>query len=229
MDYSNLVVILLLAFPIGMLHALDADHIVAVTGMVDKKGGMRKSILFCLNWAIGHSVTLLGIGAVIFLFSITIPDAVAAYAEFMVGLLLVVIGIGIGIDIFRKNIHLHFHQHDSKPVHAHWHAHHKSSKADHSHQHKAVLVGVLHGAAGYAPLIAIIPLTVNDSPWFALLYLLVFGMGVFISMLIVGGILGFILNDIAQRSTKVLNTFRAIIGAISIAVGGTLIYSVVPV
>lgn len=227
MDTYDLIVILLLAFPVGMIHALDADHIAAVTGMIDKKSGVGNSIRFCLNWAMGHSVTLLFIGALIFLFSINIPDSVAAYAEFFVGVLLLMIGIGIAIEFFRKDVHLHFHKHDDKPVHAHWHTHQGDVKNDHSHQHKAVLVGILHGAAGYAPLIAIIPFTLNDSPWFALLYFLVFGLGVFISMLIVGGVIGILLKDITNRSTRVMNVFRAIISTVAVSVGSILIFRVV--
>ncbi|MEJ2141387.1 MAG: sulfite exporter TauE/SafE family protein [Gammaproteobacteria bacterium] len=227
MESSNIIFILLLAFPIGMVHALDADHVVAVTGLVNRKSGITNSVVFCLNWAIGHSFTLLAIGAAIFLFSLSIPASMASYAEFTVGALLIVIGIGVARDIAKKDLHLHFHQHDNKPEHAHWHSHKDCSRKEHSHQHRAVMIGVLHGAAGYAPLIAVIPLTATDSPWFALLYLLIFGAGVFVSMLFVGGLLGIIFKQLSHKSDRIMNIFRGVIGIVSVALGSVLMFNVV--
>lgn len=227
MEYSNIVFVLLLAFPLGMLHALDADHVAAVTGMSDRCGSIKNSIRFCLNWALGHSLTLMFIGTIIFLFSIAIPESFSSYAEFLVGMLLVAIGIGLAMDIRRKNLHLHFHQHDNQLRHAHWHAHEKNIKDEHKHQHRAVLIGVLHGAAGYAPLIALIPLAANDSPWFAISYLLLFGAGVFVAMLLVGGVIGVVFRYLGKKSNMLMNLFRAVISAVSIFLGSALMVNVV--
>lgn len=226
MDYSHLIIILSLAFPIGMVHALDADHVAAVSGMVNHRNGILNSILFCLNWAIGHSVTLIVIGMLVFISSITIPASFSGYAEFMVGLMLILIGIGVARDIVKKDLHIHFHEHENKPRHAHWHSHQKDTKHEHGHHHRAVLIGVLHGAAGYAPLIAIIPVAASQSPWVAIAYLLVFGAGVFVAMLFVGGLLGVMFKRLNNRSGRLMNLFRSAISAVSIFIGSLLIVNV---
>ena len=162
MDSSNTLTILSLAFGLGLLHALDADHIMAVSGLAARRPSLRNSLRFCARWAIGHGLTLLLIGGAVLLLGMAIPEQFSALAEAFIGVVLIVIGIWILWDLLRSRAHLHFHDHDDLPRHAHWHAHHSHSiphnTDTHQHQHSAVLVGILHGAAGSAPLLALIPL-----------------------------------------------------------------------
>lgn len=230
MDYSNIIIILLLAFSVGMVHALDADHVIAVSSLACHKKTIRDGIRFCLNWTIGHSLTLLVIGVAVFVFGMTIPQSMSAWAEGFVGLLLILIGVGVLLDLRKNSMQLHFHRHDEGVVHAHWHSREHSTKehdAKEQNHHRAVLVGVLHGAAGSAPLLAVIPLTVVSSPWLGMLYLLIFSTGIFIAMLFVGGIIGSVFTRLHHGADRVLKILLTSLGSVSIIFGGMLIKSVV--
>ncbi|OOZ40502.1 hypothetical protein BOW53_07530 [Solemya pervernicosa gill symbiont] len=228
MGESSVVAILSLAFGLGLLHALDADHIAAVTGLASQEeGGRRQALRFSLMWALGHGLTLLLVGVAVILLGMAIPAQLSEWAETLVGVVLVVIGIGVLLDIRRENVHLHFHRHDSGLPHAHWHHHtpgreHRASH--HRHRHTPVLVGVLHGAAGSAPLLALLPMTQQQDPWLAMGYLLLFGVGVLASMLLFGGFVEHLFNHLKRRARRLLYLLRSVVGLFSIGLGGWLFY-----
>jgi nickel/cobalt exporter len=228
MDETSIIAVLTLAFGLGMLHALDADHVMAVSGLASTRPGLRTSLQFCAKWAIGHGLSLTAIGAAVFLFGMAIPSELSAVAESLVGIVLIGIGAWIVWNLFDQNAHLHFHQHDGLPNHAHWHVHNSHeqqppnqphSKDPHKHKHSALFVGVLHGTAGSAPLLALIPLAKMHSPWVGMAYLLFFGAGVILAMLIFGGLLGGIYTWLSRWGNQVVRTLRAIVAASSIGFG----------
>jgi ABC-type nickel/cobalt efflux system permease component RcnA len=218
-----------MAFGFGLLHALDADHVAAVSGLASTRPGFRNSLLFCARWALGHGVALLSIGAAVFFLGMAIPVELSHWAESMVGLVLIGIGLWILIELKRKHAHLHFHEHDAMPRHAHWHTHNKKvlkqhAESTHRHDHRAVLVGVLHGTAGSAPLLALIPLSKMGSPWLGFTYLLLFGFGVFVSMLIFGGVLGGLFSWLNRWGNQFVLALRSLVAVGSIGFGSFLLY-----
>ena len=229
--------IFILALGAGLLHALDADHIMAVTAIASKKLGMRAIVLLCLKWSLGHSAVLFIIGGAIFIFGLNIPHEISGYAEKGVALVLIVIGGWILRDLYKSHAHVHFHHHEGLTNHAHWHidelnekkvtqnssktqACSRDNNVEHKHDHKAVMVGVLHGFAGLAPLLVIIPMT-NQPVWLGLLYLFIFSLGVFVSMLIFGGALGKLLERLQGYGVVSINLVRGLIGLASIGLGMT--------
>lgn len=220
---ANSITILALAFAAGLLHALDADHVMAVTAIASKKFSMQKIISLCLKWSLGHGVILFGVGSLILIFGLNIPYELSQYAEKAVAIFLILIGAWILRDLYKKRLHIHFHHHDGLASHAHWHA--KNSKAinahtksAHRHEHKSTMVGMLHGMAGLAPLLAIVPMTTQPL-WLAIIYLLIFCAGIFLSMLVFGGVLGKFVSRLQKHSQPSISLIRGFIGVASISLG----------
>lgn len=225
--------VLFLAFGLGMLHALDADHIIAVTGLSsmgdadDRRLNKRQSLVFCSRWALGHGGALLLIGAAVYFLGMAIPKELSQVAESLVGVVLILLGVYVLWDMLRKRAHIHFHQHQGLPDHAHWHRHDQAKKTHkkdpHKHAHAPVLVGVLHGTAGSAPLLALLPLSQMSSPWVGFSYLMLFGLGVFLSMILFGGLLGHVFVWMKRWGNQFINGLRALVSMVSILYGTSLI------
>ena len=227
MEHTNILALLTLALGLGVVHALDADHIMAVSGLASTRANRRDSIRFCLRWAIGHAISLLTIGSCVFWLGAAIPQSLSQYAEHAIGLVLIVVGVIILVDLRRKNAHLHFHQHDGLPQHAHWHTHHVAELNHkphlHHHQHSAVIVGILHGTAGSAPLLVLVPLAKLGSAFYGLLYLLTFSFGVLATMLVFGGIIGGVYQWLSTLGTQSVRMLRLIIAFGSVLFGGYML------
>lgn len=223
MESPDLLTLISLAFGLGMLHALDADHIMAVSGLASTRISFRDSLHFCLRWAAGHGLALLIIGACVYLLGMAVPHNLSHYAESAIGIMLIMIGGWILWELKTKNAHLHFHRHDNFPEHAHWHKHHQHGKPHdqdpHSHQHGALIVGILHGTAGSAPLLVLIPLAQLGSPAYAFAYLVLFSAGVLLAMLLFGGFIGGVYHWLSKLGTRVVKSLRIIIAASAIIFG----------
>jgi len=214
--------ILSLAFGAGMLHALDADHIMTITSLSGSQNSFRSSMQYCSRWALGHGGVLVLFGAAVMLMGMIIPPALSHIAEVLVGVVLILIGLGIVVDIIRKRAHLHFHQHNQLLPHAHWHQHEfveQHNHTSHQHQHRAVFIGMLHGVAGSAPLLALLPMSQLRDPLTGLAYLLVFGVGTLVSMLLFGGVLGKSMRWLQRYGQKTIQTTRIIIAIGAIVFG----------
>ena len=245
MDFTGWAIIFL-AFGAGLLHALDADHIMAITAIASKKLGMKAIVRLCVNWSLGHGLVLFVFGSLILLLGLAIPVELSEYAEKFVAVLLIGIGGWVLKDLYKSRVHVHFHSHDGSMRHAHWHRHDSQTayntdvdkkisfnslinsgvkfkrlnthQHDHKHDHSAVMVGVVHGLAGLAPLLAIIPIS-NQPIWLGVVYLLIFCIGVFLSMLIFGGVLEKLLRHIQNYGAASVKVIRGLVGMTSIALG----------
>ena len=222
METGNVISILSLAFGLGIIHALDADHIMAVSGLASTRPDARNCLRFCLRWAVGHGTSLLLIGLLVFTLGLAIPHSLSHYAENAVGILLIAIGVWILWELIRSNAHLHFHKHDDLPEHAHWHQH--ADKNDHhndphAHKHSAVIVGLLHGTAGSAPLLVLIPMAQLESAWLGMGYLVLFSLGVLLAMLFFGGLLGKVYKSLSKWGNRAVHLLRLLIAMSAITFG----------
>jgi ABC-type nickel/cobalt efflux system permease component RcnA len=185
---SNLLTFLSVGFLLGLRHALDADHLAAVSTVLAERPSMRASGLVGFWWGVGHTLTLMLVGAVVLVSGVHIPEPFALLAESGVGLLLVVLGGTLALKLFRERWHLHRHVHDGEP-HVHLHSHHR--REDHAHPHWArqslrpLLIGMAHGAAGSAALMLVIVSNTSGIGQ-GLLYIAVFGFGSIAGMLVIG-------------------------------------------
>lgn len=218
---SYLITLLGLGFILGLKHALDADHVVAVSTIVSQTKSLKISSLFGALWGLGHTTTLLLVGLTILSLKLTIPDKIALSFEFLVGIVLVILGVDVLRKVVKEKLHLHGHRHD-KIIHTHFHSH--NHPFFHNHTHKSIAVGMVHGLAGSAALMLLVLATVKSVVQ-GLLYILVFGIGSILGMLIVSGIIGlpFLLT---AKFDKIHNGIKISAGVISILLGSIIIYEI---
>lgn len=172
---------------LGLKHALDADHVVAVSTIVSEHPSPLRAALVGAFWGLGHTSTLLLVGLAVIVFRLTIPDRLALGAEFAVGVMLVVLGL-LTVKGYRdKKVHLHVHQHGWRS-HPHFHSH-EQGRDHEGHPHRlprragrSYLVGLVHGLAGGAALMVLVLATIPHA-WLGLLYIAVFGLGSITAML----------------------------------------------
>lgn len=188
----GLLSILGLGFILGIKHAIEPDHVIAVSTIASQSKKLLRSSLAGVFWGIGHTATLFIIGIVLILMKGEIPEKWAMSLEFLVGIMLVYLGITTILSF--KNIHLHKHEQNGE-LQKHVHSHEYIGKHEHQHQLKKVsylksmLIGLIHGLAGSGAMIVLTMSTVN-SAWEAAVYILIFGAGTVIGMLIFTTIIG---------------------------------------
>ena len=191
-------------FSLGLVHALDADHVMAVSALSNgKKISFFTTIRYCLKWALGHGAVLMLAGVLLFGLGFELPESLLGLAEASVGVLLIVIGVFCIVRIRKQKLELHVHKHGDV-THAHWLAPENGKNKSHE-THAPTMVGMLHGLAGSAPALALVPLisqgaSSSEQLGLAMLYLLVFSFGVLLAMALFGLGLG-----AAQQKLKTLN------------------------
>jgi high-affinity nickel permease len=220
-ESSHLITLLGLGLLLGLKHALDADHVVAVSTIVSQTGSLKKSSFYGVIWGLGHTVTLLIAGGIILGFKLAMPDKMALGFEFLVGIVLVILGLDVIRRMIKEKIHVHAHDH-SGISHTHFHSHGK--RTTHSHAHKSFIVGMVHGLAGSAALTLLVLSTVK-SVFQGLMYILVFGAGSIAGMFIVSTIIGlpFVL---AAKFEKMHTLIGFLAGTISIVLGIMIMYEI---
>jgi hypothetical protein len=213
MDVS-LVTVLGLGLTLGLRHALDADHVAAVSTLVARERGFVRSCLLGAFWGAGHTLALLGAGIAVILFKLTITPALEAALERTVGLVLVVLGGHVLLrTVGGLLVHAHEHDHDGV-IHRHAHLHLGSPAAAHVHLFRLggrpFAVGLLHGLAGSAAF---------PSPIGALVYLLVFGVGSTAGMLLLSGLVGLPVALAAPGAHRLQRVIQIVAGIGSSALG----------
>jgi hypothetical protein len=219
---------------IGLFHAFEPDHIVAVATQNSKStqksslslfrqirtGAIKSSILGAL-WGAGHTSALVLVSLLIFAFSMSIPNEMFSNFEFGVGIMLVVLGLFTYLNrkLFGEK-HIHTHTHDGV-IHTHPHAH----DVAHSHGHKSYIIGCVHGLAGSGSLVVLALSTLHDLQTI-LSFVLVFGIGSIVGMILVSSAIGlpFSLSLHSERINKIL---RYSVGSISIIIGVDIMYNIV--
>ena len=218
---------LVAAFGLGLLlgiqHALDPDHLIAVSTIVSEQKNFKWASLMGAFWGLGHTTTLFMVGLVVIGLRVAIPPRLGTGLELLVALMLVILGVNVLRKSFAaERAHLHTHSH-SPEIHTHFHVH-ENPKQDHGHGHqfkamrRPFIVGMVHGLAGSAALMLLVLSTI-ESPLGGLLYIIIFGLGSVGGMLLLSGIvsLPFILT--AQRFTLMNFWIRVIAGIASVCFG----------
>lgn len=227
---STLAATLGLGFLLGLKHALDADHIVAVSALVSRHKSISRSTYIGLFWGIGHTVSLLIIGLVVILLRFSIPPKLVSLMEFGVAVMLVILGINILYRFFKdKKVHIHSHKHNDI-THSHFHIHDKE-KNIHNHKHlikfgsKPFLVGFVHGMAGSAAVMLLILTTIPTSTA-GIMYLVIFGLGSIAGMLIMSALISIPFVLTANKYIYMNDGIKVIAGISSILFGLFLGYQI---
>ena len=219
---GSLVTALGLGLLLGLRHALDADHVAAVSTLVSRERGLVRSCLLGAFWGAGHTLALLGAGIAVIAFKLTITPGVEEALERTVGLVLVLLG---GHVLLRAlgglRVHGHEHTHDGV---AHRHAHLHVGPSDAAHVHliqlggRPFVVGLLHGLAGSAALTLLVLGTI-PSPVGALAYIVVFGVGSTAGMLLLSGLVGLPVALAAHGAHRLQTAIQVVAGIGSAALG----------
>ncbi|PCJ96439.1 MAG: high frequency lysogenization protein HflD [Hyphomicrobiales bacterium] len=225
--------ILPLGVLIGMGHALEADHLAAVTTLQNHHDGRRAIIARGAIWGFGHTVSLFAACLAVFYFGLSISGQVEAAMEMAVGLMIAVLGGRLLWRMRRERLHIHTHEHDgSRHLHLHSHKHENVPHVDSSHKHRhktpavsgkkfVFSVGMMHGLAGSAGFLLLVSATA-DSIWQALGYLFSFGIGSIIGMAALTAIVSLPLGRLQKLQGWLPNATKAGIGIAAIFIGGIL-------
>ncbi|MDZ4673232.1 MAG: hypothetical protein SGI84_02195 [Gemmatimonadota bacterium] len=214
------------AFVLGMLHALEVDHMIAVTAFVATRPALRVAGAFGLRWGLGHSLAVLVAGGVLLASGLRWAGSHEHWGEALVGVLL----IGVGIWAIRTGRQLHLHPPQEHGDHAHLHAHPPSSsshrhshpslsKQHQHHRHAISLVGVAHGLAGTTTVVALLPVTLVDRVAVGVAYLLAFGAGTVVAMTIFAVVVASAMQAAGSHSPALGRHLSTGAGLAGIAVG----------
>ena len=205
-----------LGFLIGLRHALDADHLAAVSTLVVEQPRKWRAASLGAFWGVGHSAALLGAGALLLAFRAQLSERSSEWFELGVSLMLV----GLGIRSVRRSL-----QQRGKPA-AHRHGervHVHAGESDHFHiqswtiARRPFLVGIAHGLAGTGAITAL-ALASMPSAGAAFLYLALFAAGSIAGMALLTGIAGFPIEKLARRPAA-HSAVTACVGGASLVVG----------
>jgi high-affinity nickel permease len=207
MEQIPLLILLLYALYEGLLHAFEADHILAVTNIVSQRSKIFPALKDGVFWGLGHTSTIFLIGIVMILCKISIPGSSFAYFEAAVGFMLILVASYRLYLFFRdESITLHSHRHEHKGANTQPHIHLRV-KGENLHK-TSYGIGLVHGLAGSGALVVLV-MTQIDTVWSSLLYLLIFGIGSIAGMTLVAGIFGIpfskkLINSKPLRASLVL-------------------------
>ena len=228
---ASIIAALTLGFWLGLRHALDADHLVAVSTIVSEHRSLARSSLIGTFWGLGHTASLLGVGLAVILLRVSIPEHIGPWLEMPVAVMLVALGGHAVWSAARERglrLHVHTHSHDDAPPHSHLHVHDKDiplGDGGHDHRHrilrigrKPFVVGMIHGLAGSAALMLAVLATI-PSVSLGLVYIAVFGIGSVGGMLLMSVIIGLPFVMTARRFSNINGTIRVLAGLFSVVFG----------
>lgn len=224
--------ILGLGFLLGMQHALEADHIAAVSSIAARRTGVRDIVKHGLTWGLGHTLTLFAFAGAAILLGHAIPEYLTRPIETAVGIMLVGLGLNVLWRLWRDRIHFHKHGHGDGQTHIHVHSHaHEQlphTRSAHAHEHgfrwRSLAVGLMHGMAGSAALL-VLAVSQVASPVYGLIYVLLFGIGSMVGMGALSTVIAIPLVVSARTLTWANRGLQIAVGVITIAIGGATIYS----
>jgi len=242
----ELLPILAVGFLLGMQHATDPDHVIAVSTIVSRERSIRSAMVIGAFWGLGHTLTILGFGSAIVLFDLVIPPRLVLGMELCVGLMLILLG-ALNLGGFRrflsgesKGEHSHPHSHGDY-VHTHPHQH-QPERHPHSPEQtplarmdrtfgglqpyqamRPFVIGIIHGLAGSAAIALLVLATIRSTRG-AIAYLLIFGIGTMAGMVLITLAIGSTVTYTQHRFQRFGSVLATTAGVISLLFGLFLVY-----
>ena len=246
--------ILALGFFLGIRHATDPDHVIAITTIVTRERSIRRSTTVGILWGVGHTLTILLVGGMVILFGLVIPPRLGLTMEFSVALMLVLLGM-FNLRAFRKSVdEIASDRAESATFHSHFHHHwdngdrysRRNDPAQQGqerndppqgrferligrlglyHTLRPLVVGSVHGLAGSAAIALLILATIRNPAW-AMAYLLVFGLGTIAGMTLITTAIAIPSAYGARRLMRANRYLIVASGVLSFAFGLFLAYQI---
>ena len=180
---------------LGIRHAVDPDHVVAVTAIATGQRSVRNAGMIGAMWGVGHTFTILLVGGAIIVFRIAIPPRLGLAFEFAVGIVLIVLGLANLLS--------------------------RAEVTPPRNSARPVVVGMVHGLAGSAAVALLVLAAVRETAW-AIGYLMLFGLGTIVGMIVVTTAIAVPAAYAANRVTALRRYLVVASGAASV-IAGTLI------
>jgi ABC-type nickel/cobalt efflux system permease component RcnA len=242
----NLLTIIGVGFLLGIRHATDPDHVIAVTTIVSRQQSIRHAGVIGVLWGLGHTITIVLVGTGIIVFNLAIPARIGLAMELAVGLMLILLGVlnltGVTAWITERFtpehsagvVHAHVHRHGGEQ-HVHTHAHEPDAHLGLEENPQGpvqlllervglyqvlrpLAVGIVHGLAGSAAVALLVLTTIREPRW-AVAYLLVFGLGTIAGMMAITMLLGVPFAYTGKRFARFNRGLGVTSGVISVAFG----------
>jgi high-affinity nickel permease len=236
----GLLTILALGFFLGMRHATDADHVVAVSTIVSRERRIGSAAWIGVLWGAGHTITIFAVGVGIIVFTLVIPPRVGLSMEFSVGLMLVLLG-WINLRGMRASWQtsppqqsptepaMEEHEHAAQP-----HPHAGVDKSMRTVDRllggwrfypwlRPLVIGLVHGLAGSAAVALLVLTTIHNTRW-AVAYLLIFGVGTMAGMMVITIAMASALRYAGLRSAWINRRLAVATGFLSVAFGLFIVY-----
>jgi high-affinity nickel-transport protein len=215
----TLVSVLVLGFILGMRHATDPDHVVAVTTIVTRERSLRAAAPIGALWGIGHTLTVTLVGGLIVLTGLAIPPRLGLGMELVVALMLIILGAR---NLYRG-------RRDHAP-------HADDPRADRllaklparptlQRYARPLIIGIIHGLAGSAAIALLVVGAIHDPGW-ALGYLLVFGVGTIFGMFLVTSAIALPVAYTAGRFERLHHMLGLGAAVLSVSFGLFLVYDI---
>ncbi|HWW14403.1 MAG TPA: high-affinity nickel-transport family protein [Candidatus Dormibacteraeota bacterium] len=244
----GLLSILAVGFFLGMRHATDPDHVIAVTTIVsNQRSGMRAALIGAF-WGLGHTLTIFVVGVGIILFNLVIPVRLGLSMEFSVAVMLMILGVWNVAGFLRSMPVDATHTHDDESVvHSHTHSHGDFTHM-HTHSHapdemtqawtdrvvgtsalyqylRPFVIGVVHGLAGSAAVALLVLATIRNVHW-AIAYLLIFGVGTIAGMMLITMSLASAFRMVVKSRQKFSRQLALASGLLSLGFGLFVAYQI---
>jgi ABC-type nickel/cobalt efflux system permease component RcnA len=242
------VTVILLGLFLGMRHSTDPDHVLAVSTIVSRQGSIRSSATIGLLWGLGHTLTIVLVGSGIIIFGVVIPPRLGLSMEFCVALMLIMLGVlnltGVMHWITERLTPMKTVPPTSQPAGSLYRFSDDPAKTNQRASGRIELffdrtigklglyqtvrplvVGLVHGLAGSAA-VALLVLSTIKSPLWSTAYLLVFGFGTMVGMMLMTAAISIPLVYTGKKFFKINRHLTAISGLASMAFGIFLVYHI---
>jgi nickel/cobalt exporter len=228
--------VLLLGLFLGMRHSTDPDHVVAVSTIASRERSVGQGALIGMLWGVGHTLTIFVVGSAIILFGLVIPPRVGLSMEFSVALMLILLGVlnltgalrwlsarfsPPNFGDARENINLKItgNKAQGNPLDR------LMSRYGSYQVFRPLVIGLVHGLAGSAA-VALLVLSTIRSPLWAIAYLLVFGFGTIIGMMLMTSAMAIPVAYTGKHFEAAGRYLSPISGIVSTGFGLFLVYQI---
>jgi high-affinity nickel permease len=222
MEQLPVVVLLFYALYEGLLHAFEADHILAVTNIVSQRNKIFPALKDGVYWGLGHTSTIFLIGVLMILFKVNIPEHSFSWFEAAVGLMLILVASYRMVIFLRDEqivFHTHRHEHAGANRQPHIHVHAKGGNLHRT----SYGIGIVHGLAGSGALVVLV-MTQIGTIANSLLYLLIFGIGSIAGMTLVAGVFSIPFSRKLVQSKKLRAVLVLLSSSLCFAYGCYVVY-----